>query len=498
MVQRFPPPEKDDDPSKWVSQRAATLTENTLRPFVFRRDSSVAEFVAQSYGYNIRWETLGIFFAAASRAALDLAFFPLLYTSEEQRYKLIRLLTRVGDYCLEAGLELDCLNDMQLVLQYENCIVHSQVYGDQNYLSWRRVGDLISSLFALGYHENIDDQISRVPNFLIQLRKAAFARIYSADKNLAVFLGRPPRLVRTYCVYQLPSNIPGLWDIKDNATGTTATGLRPHETLTDTYGVRETDAINYTADTRCSALFASLKEEILELFRDRDPRRQVDRASSIRSQAAKQWEMLPTHFKLVTSLKECHLKPFERDFLVGTRLDYLHTLFLLDLVLSRHISEPNDSLLKVAMEMLSLVVEAIVLRDRLVAHYGLPAAGITSLAMLHPSVGKDIGPLLRSKILQDLSGLVAEVTTGAFIQAGQPNFALFTRATRTIQTLLNNLMGGEPPSSEVEIAPQQPRLNSEPMDDWDPWVNADIWDFEMNFWDNLAEHPSLQGFEQGM
>ncbi|KAH6664578.1 hypothetical protein B0J14DRAFT_630429 [Halenospora varia] len=480
------------DSGIWASKHAKILFKNTNRPILFHKDSSVAEFVSQFYNDNVRWETLGIFFAAATRATLDISFFPQLYTSEEQRHQLTTLLTSIGDSCLEACLGLDCLNDLQLVLQYENFIVHSQVYGDQSYHSWRRIGDLASSLFALGYHENVEVETSQLPNFVIQLRKAAFARIYAGDKNLAIFLGRPPRIVKAYCVFQLPDNIPGLWDIDNTITKTTE------------------DIINYTADTRCSALFASLKEEILELFRDRDSRRQVEKASVIRSKAEEQWQILPTHFKLVTRLKDCHLRPFERDFLVGTRLDHLHTLFLLDLVLLRHISEPNDSLLKVAVEMLSLVVEAIVLRDRLVnsgtcliwkvAHFGLPAAGIVSLALLNSSIGKDIGPLLRSKILQDLSVLVAEVGTGAVIQAGQPNFAIFTRAIRTIQSLLNILMGGDLtsrfPDSEPEIPNQY--LNCNSIQAWDPWINSDPWDFEIEFWANLAEHPSLQGFEHGI
>ncbi|KFY86638.1 hypothetical protein V500_07501 [Pseudogymnoascus sp. VKM F-4518 (FW-2643)] len=487
----------------WVSECFDTLLKNSLTPIIFRRDSSVAEFVSQFYSDNVRWETLGIFFAAATRATLDLPFFPQLYSTEEQRHKLITTLTRIGDCCLETCLGLDCLNDLQLVLQYENFIVHSQVYGDQSYHSWRRMGDLASSLFALGYHENIDE-IPEVPNFVAQLRKAAFSRIYAADKNLAIFLGRPPRIIKTYCFFQLPSNIPGLWDT-DSTTASTAGGLLPHDIHTNPYDLGRADQINYTADTRWSAMCASVKEEILELFRDRDPHHQAENASIIRSRAEEQWQTLPPHFKLMTSLKDCHLGPFERDFLVGTRLDHLHILFLLCLVSLRHISEPDDSLLKVAVEMLSLVVETIVLRERLVnsgtcliwkvALYGLPAAGIISLALLNPSSGKSIRPLLRSKMLQDLSVLVAEVRTGAFIQAGEPNFALFSRATQTIQILLNIMMGGElaPKLPEAEPTPLPQHLNSDPIEDWDPWISNDPWEFEIDFWANLAAHPSLQG-----
>lgn len=60
------------------------------------------------------------------------------------------------------------------------------------------------------------------------------------------------------------------------------------------------------------------------------------------------------------------MSPFERDFLAGTRLDYLHILLLLGLVSQKRASELDQSLLEVASEMLSITVEVIILRDRLV------------------------------------------------------------------------------------------------------------------------------------
>lgn len=123
------------------------------------------------------------------------------------------------------------------------------------YHSWRRLGDITSSLFALGYHEKTD-----IPGpasyFVEQMRKAAFARIYSADKNLAAFLGRPPRVNRRFCHFQIPASSPtprqqeGTWWNAD-------------------------DKIDYTANARWSALCAVYKEEILELARENDSNRKV-------------------------------------------------------------------------------------------------------------------------------------------------------------------------------------------------------------------------------
>jgi hypothetical protein len=69
-----------------------------------------------------------------SRATIDIPFFPLLYNTEEQQYNLRRLATKLSDFALEISLSLDCLNDLQLMVQYENFIVHSYVDGDQSEL----------------------------------------------------------------------------------------------------------------------------------------------------------------------------------------------------------------------------------------------------------------------------------------------------------------------------------------------------------------------------
>lgn len=132
-----------------IAQRARVLLENTHRPIRVHRHSTPSEYLSQMSGRNIRWESLGIFLAAASRAALDTSSFGPLYNSDEGRRGLIKALTYIGDCCLETCLALDCLNDLQLVLQYENLIVHSQVDGDQSKLYSTLRSITIKQLFAL-------------------------------------------------------------------------------------------------------------------------------------------------------------------------------------------------------------------------------------------------------------------------------------------------------------------------------------------------------------
>ncbi|KAJ4865317.1 fungal specific transcription factor domain-containing protein [Trichoderma breve] len=485
-------------------ETARVLLENTHRPIRVHRHSTPSEYLSQMSGRNIRWESLGIFLAAASRAALDTSSFGPLYNSDEGRRGLIKALTYIGDCCLETCLALDCLNDLQLVLQYENLIVHSQVDGDQSYHSWRRMGDVASSLFALGYHEKIDEDSYNIPLFVAELRRSCFARIYAADKSLAIFLGRPPRIMKEFCYFQLPTKFVSVWEEPDNMEKSGGSPISSPMITGRERDVEEHNSeqvLNYTSDTFCSALFAVIKEEVLQLFRKRQASGETAiiklRHSELRLKIDQQWQDLPPHYRLTTSLKDCPLGPFARDFLAGARLEYLHTHFLLGFLSQRKVAEPDEALLRTSSEMLSIVVETIILRDRMansgtcliwkVAQYGLPAAGIISLALLN-STAPDSRQFSRSKMIQALSVLVAEITIGAWIQPGEPNFALFSQATRTIQSLLDSLTALKAASGASD---SQQLLNSDVADNWDPYINSQSWELEMDFWASLAEHPTL-------
>ncbi|KAL6915360.1 hypothetical protein FSST1_006855 [Fusarium sambucinum] len=479
-----PSPEPSEQKARW-------LLKNSRQPVNLTVTSSNEEFFSQTLGDNLKLEVLGIFLTAACRAVMDTPSFTPLYISHQERVALAKTLMSIGDLCVESCLSLDSLNDLQLVLQYENMIIHTQVDGDQSYHSWRRMGDVSSSLFALGYHQIPDT--STVPPFITQLRQAAFARIYTADKMLAVFLGRPPRIAREYCTSVLPSNDSNLWQDDMPTTDLNANSQ-------SVYNARE--PFNHMADTRCRGRFSFLKEDIL-IFARRNPPSDLDNSSSVRAaqifkEIENAWNILPEHFKLTQSLKLSDAAPFSNDLLIGIRLDYLHTLFLLHLASSRQLEYPGGDLLAIAGEMLSIVTEAIMLRDRLVnsgisltwkvAQYGLPAAGIISLSLLNlPACDDWAGQ--RTKCIQDLNILVANLKVGAIVRAGEANFALFGRATRTMQSLLNTLADGT--SFRSQQTQNQDSDNRNLASDLNLFANLEPSDFEVDFWASLADHPGL-------
>jgi hypothetical protein len=97
-------------------------------------------------------------------------------------------------------------------------------------------------------------------------------------------------------------------------------------------------------------------------------------------------------------------------------------------------------------------------------------------------------------MLQNLSAFIAEINLGAVIQKEDPDWALFARATSTIQSLLDTLMtgdsmGGFNNRNDVTSVQQQ---TSSMVNEWEAWIHAEPWDSEMDFWANLAEHPALQ------
>lgn len=112
-------------------------------------------------------------------------------------------------------------------------------------------------MFALGYHENIDKTKPQIPIFLAELRKTAWAITYSADKNVAIFLGRPPRMSKRFCYFQLPLHPPSS-ELGD------ASNAWDRNTRW-----RADTPFCYGAGIRWAALCSALKEDILELLRDR-------------------------------------------------------------------------------------------------------------------------------------------------------------------------------------------------------------------------------------
>ena len=100
----------------------------------------------------------------------------------------------------------------------------------------------------------------------------------------------------------------------------------------------------------------------------------------------------------------------------------------------------------------------------------------------------------RSQVLQDLSVLVAEADSGSLIHFDDPAFAMWTKATSTIRSILDRLLSDDPaaiPQVQHVSTCDQPSPTIENLDYAGFWSANDFRDFELDFWLNLADHPSL-------
>ena len=116
----------------------------------------------------------------------------------------------------------------------------------------------------MGYHEKLG-AAGDVPAFLVDIRRTALARAYSADKNWAIFLGRPPRLCKKFCHLHAALRQTAFPDDRE------ANGLGGHlspSTQRCLLHWRADSEMSIWAETRWTAACASLKEEILEMFND--------------------------------------------------------------------------------------------------------------------------------------------------------------------------------------------------------------------------------------
>lgn len=110
---------------------ARDLLRNSARPLLIHPQFDLKDFCQQFLDSNTRLETIGLLICAIIRAASEVRMFPPLYVEDSRRRSLISLAAKLANIIVEATLSIDMLNDLQLILQYENFISHSFVFGVQ-------------------------------------------------------------------------------------------------------------------------------------------------------------------------------------------------------------------------------------------------------------------------------------------------------------------------------------------------------------------------------
>lgn len=77
-----------------------------------------------------------------------------------------------------------------------------------DYTAWQRNGELCDAMVAMGLHQG-NRESPDTPFFLSQQRKKLFSQVYTHDKSISLFVGRPPRLSYRYCKLEMPLDLSG-------------------------------------------------------------------------------------------------------------------------------------------------------------------------------------------------------------------------------------------------------------------------------------------------
>lgn len=119
-------------------------------------------------------------------------------------------------------------------------------------------------MHALGLHR-LQISNAEIPFFLSETRKRLFTACYRTDKNMAMFLGRPPRLQDHFCDTDMPL------DLEDDTLVLDPESLREvlPKLSSDGWGsgsIYEEGNIRPATAVRVRYMIAKLRERVVALF----------------------------------------------------------------------------------------------------------------------------------------------------------------------------------------------------------------------------------------
>lgn len=247
-----------DDVEEQLLRCSARIFDNTLKPLEVPRGCTLDQYGDQFAAGNTRWETVGTFYTAVGLAAMVVKDNNAAPNSAEKRYVLAKQMLEASDLCISFCEEFQQVTDPEMWMICENLHMCTLVTGDGSYLTWRRLGTLISACIAKGLHGEIEVS-AHVPFWMSESRKRLFAACYIFDKSISNFLGRPPRLPRKYCTMQLPLDLePGQLRLPEAELVRVVNKLDQHGWNTDA-------SLGGMVWVRCHFIMSMICEDVLEL-----------------------------------------------------------------------------------------------------------------------------------------------------------------------------------------------------------------------------------------
>ncbi|KAI1852732.1 hypothetical protein JX265_003220 [Neoarthrinium moseri] len=450
------------DPEELL-QLSGLLWRNTQTTISISGSTTATEWTDLAAGQNIRWEVIGIIAAIVGMCgAYGETNHPLFKEHGVTRLTLPKQAHRVAETCLDFCRECDVIDDLFLFLIVETMGLTSDIRGDNSYSTYCLVGEVVSAVVSLGYHQKIEAN-ERVPFFLSELRKRARSCAYFSETSVSSFLGRPPRASNRYWHLDPPL------DLTDNQLVLDKTEMESAIAALDKDGFNKVGNVTRSTFTRTWSGFAQRREDILDLALGSYSRGEIiDRAEVIQQKTEEHWKRLPEFLqkirydRLDSTLK--HMKLLYMTILCqASRANEL----LLQRVLIRKTGSSNEKLVRIAQTIFADVLELGSRHDMfptfhvditaiLVLH-GLRASAIIAVELLkqeqHPVYPKE--PLLpRSQTIQDLSVFAARL---GIVDKAEGMYHLCQQGQKIITRILDKILSPPKPVDQ-HVQAQTPDL----------------------------------------
>ncbi|KAJ3469988.1 hypothetical protein MRS44_000087 [Fusarium solani] len=447
-----------------LEEMGLAICNNTARP-VHDEHIGGAEWMDQFSGSNIRWESLGLIWT---------------YWDGSPGSNPQNIVSCLG-YCIELTRNFTTGNDVLLYLCYRRATIESLITGDAGLLCWRYHADTVSLMTFLGLHAGFDNP-NYVPTLSTENKRRIAARVFTIDKVMVSFTGRPPLLGRRYFSTPLPL------DIRDEEL------LADQETLTravqalDEHGWNRNGELHSATLTRARVQIAVIKDEMLEIALENSSNVSITSLLEVKARAERTVDQFPQSLIYRTedlSDPDADIEIIYARILV--RLEHLQNLFFAERLLLRLGRVDDSRLLVISFEMVTLTLVFWTHQDRfagvrrdfewLLMAYAAPGGGILCLELLRPTfhgTHPDCPKLSRSAIIQKLSLLIGFLD---WVRPPAPNADLCADCKAVIQGVLDHNLnapiagGGALETLDWEF-PMQLDFNFDLLDTFD-WLRAE-------------------------
>ncbi|KAH8801776.1 hypothetical protein F5884DRAFT_807811 [Xylogone sp. PMI_703] len=432
-----------------LQKLAADIFVNTLRQLDCSHPINAKEIHTLFTGPRLRWEIIGIVFTIVALALKSFLETESLFGNEGEPIdplKFVAQMAKASHLCLSFCDENEHSSDLLAWYQYESLLLQTALHGDSSNLAWKRLGDLATTIYALGMHHNIDSKTG-ASFFFKESRNKCFAASYTLDKAIATLLGRPPRLLSSYFSSSLPLDLTDEEAMADDGELILSTAKL------DVNGWNTDGRIRSSSWIRVRTLVSFVREEVLQLSLGTATSGILeieDRASNISDRSKQMWDSVPTLLKYNDSCWQVRKCPKECYMLLIVYIDYVYNEFLLHRVVARHTKRESILLYDSAWRLLSLSLTLCQMRDRLwefkhkiswtVVYTGLPSAGILAVELLRLTQHSHASCLTipRAELIRSLSVFIDSM--GWVSQQGHGNHSLCLVAQKVLTQILDAIL----------------------------------------------------------